>query len=274
MVRDGVSAQTRIGAIVGSPVRHSLSPAIHNAGFEALGLDWIFLALEVGLEDAEAAFAGIRALGIDAVSVTMPLKAAAFVAVDARSEVAERLCAVNCISVRDGEMSGHNTDGEGFLRGLAEDLDLDVAGKRVVVVGAGGAARAVLYALGKAGAADVAVLNRTELKAKSAAELVGPNGRVGTVGDLREADLVVQATSLGMHAGDPLPFDVELLGEATALADLIYGSQHTQILRRAAMRGLRVTDGRSMLLHQAAIAFELWTEESAPLDVMRPRILA
>ncbi len=272
MARGAVSPQTRVAALVGSPVRHSLSPAMHNAAFDALGLDWIFVAHEVGLDAAEAAFNGLRALGISGVSVTMPLKAAAFEAVDSCSDSAQRLGAVNCVSLSEGRMVGHNTDGEGFLRGLSDDLSLEVADKRVAVVGAGGAARAVLYALGEAKAADIVVINRTESRAAAAAELAGPNARVGSWDDLSAADLVVQATSVGMRTSDPLPFSVDLLGSHTALVDLIYGAQHTELLRLASAQGRRVADGRSMLLHQAAIAFEIWTQLPAPLEVMRAQL--
>jgi shikimate dehydrogenase len=272
-----LSARTRVAGVIGSPVRHSLSPAIHNAAFAAAGLDWAFLAFEVEQGSAAAALEGARALGLGGLSVTMPHKADVAAAVDERSAVVDRLGAANCvIPVGQGRLRGESTDGAGFVRSLA-DAGVDPAGMRCCVLGAGGAARAVVLALAGAGAAAVTVVNRTEANGARAAELAGAAGRVAA-GDavtaaLGDADLVVNATSVGMGGGPP-PIDVRLLGVGQVVADLVYEPIRTALLDAAAVAGCRTVDGLGMLLHQAALAFESWTGETAPLDAMRGAIAA
>lgn len=274
MAKPPLSGNTRLAALFGDPVAHSMSPALYNAAFEASGLDWVYVALRVAEANGVAAFEGAKSMGLSGLSVTMPLKQVAFEALDIRSPAVERLRAANCICIDNDRLVGHNTDGEGFLRGLAQDLAIDVSGMRVVVVGAGGAARAVIYAIARAGAEDVAVLNRTPSKAQVGAELGDSVGRVGDAEDLLTADLVVHATSLGMEAADPLPFDIDKLNPGAAVADLIYHPSPTRLMSAAKERGNRTTGGASMLLHQAAIAFELWTNTPAPLGAMAAVMVA
>jgi shikimate dehydrogenase len=274
-----VSGQTRLAALIGDPARHSLSPAIHNAAFAAAGLDWVFLAFEVQAGDAAAALNGMRALGIDGLSVTMPHKTDVARLVDEATVQARTLEAVNCV-VRDGRrLIGHNTDGAGFLASLALGAAFDPAGRRCVVLGGGGAARAVILALAEAGAAEVAVVNRTRERAETAVALAGPVGRVvsmtgGDLGEvLREADLVVNATSVGMD-GTSRPIDEAAVGEmgaqgaATLVAELIYHPAETPLLRAARAVGLPTLGGLGMLVHQAAAAFSLWTGVDAPVGAM------
>ncbi len=266
---------TRLAALIGDPVRHSQSPAIHNAAFAALGLDWVFLAFEVSAGDAGAALEGMRGLGIDGLSVTMPHKTDVAHLVDELSDQARRLDAANCV-VRDGRrLVGHNTDGTGFLASLAEDpVRFDPAGRRCLVVGAGGAARAVIAALAAAGASEVIVVNRTAERADAAALLAGQVGRAGRpdelARDLGAADLVVHATSVGMD-GISLPFGAEgiaAIAPHAVVADLIYLPRVTPLLAAASERGLSTVGGLGMLVHQAAAAFTLWTGRPAPLEVM------
>ncbi|HEC08291.1 MAG TPA: shikimate dehydrogenase, partial [Acidimicrobiales bacterium] len=167
------------------------------------------------------------------------------------------------------DLVGHNTDGAGLIAALASDPGFDPAGASCVVVGAGGAARAVILALADAGAAEVAVVNRNRDRAEQAADLAGSSGRVGSVADVRGADLVVQATPLGMAPGrDPLPFDPDLMDERQVLAELIYHPSETPLMAAVRARGVTAVNGSGMLLHQAARAFELWTGRVAPLDAM------
>jgi shikimate dehydrogenase len=209
--------------VIGWPARHSLSPVIHNAALGACGLDWVYVAFEVPEGAAGLAVGGMRSLGIEGLSVTMPHKAAVIGALDVLTPDAEALGAVNCIS-RDGPgLLGDNTDGIGFLDALRIDEGVDPAGMRCVVVGAGGAGRAVARALGGAGAAEVVVVNRSPEPAVRAAELAGPAGRVGTAEAVDAADLVVNATPLGMGVvvttsgdGEPLPVDPDRLGAASS----------------------------------------------------------
>jgi shikimate dehydrogenase len=262
---------TRLAAVIGHPVRHSLSPAIHNAAFVAAGLDWTYVAFDVEPGRGRAAIDALRALDIAGLSVTMPHKDDAFAAVDRRTPVAEALAAVNCV-FRDGDqLVGDNTDGAGFVDGLTIDHGVDPAGLRCVVVGAGGAARAVIHALGEAGAAEVAVVNRTTSKAEVAAALAGGVGRVGSLADVGGADLVVNATSIGMGTPSPadVPVPIDALRPTQVVADLVVHPVRTPLLQAAETLGARTVDGRSMLVHQAAHAFRRWTGEEPSTTAMR-----
>lgn len=264
-------ASTRLAAVIGSPVRHSLSPAMHNAAFAELDLDWVYVACEVAPGSVAAAFAGIRALRFGGVSVTIPHKAAALTEVDDASAAAHAVGAVNTIVPDgDGRLRGENTDGPGFLASLA-DQGFDPAGCRCAVLGAGGAARAVVYALGGAGAAEVVVVNRTAVRAEAAAALAGPVGRVGTASEVAGLDLVVNATPLGLAGTDAavLPLDADLLGAGQLVVDLVPNPAVTPLMEAARARGARVAGGLGMLVHQGALAFELWTGRPAPFGVMR-----
>jgi shikimate dehydrogenase len=260
-----------VAAVIGDPVAHSLSPTIHNAAFAATGLDWIFVALPVPAGATDIALAGARALGIAGLSVTTPHKDAAGTAVDRCDGDAARLDAVNCV-VREGSLLvGHNTDGPGFVDSLRDDEGLDPAGHRALVLGAGGAARAVVLALASAGAAEVVVVNRTGSRAEAAAALAGGAGRVGTAADVATADLVVNATSVGMGA-DPgsgvSPVDPSRLVAGQVVVDLVYEPAVTPLLVAAERRGARAVGGVGMLVHQAARAFTRWTGHEAPVAAM------
>jgi shikimate dehydrogenase len=268
-----ISGSTRVAAVIGHPVRHSRSPALANAAFAAAGLDWVLAALDVAEGDAEAAVAAVRALGLGGLMVTMPHKAAVIPALDDLTPTARTLGAVNSISWVDGALVGHNTDGAGLVRSLRHDDGIDVRGRRCVVLGAGGAARSVVHALADAGAAEVAVLNRTASRAEAAAALAGDRGRTGVPDDVEAADLVVNATSVGMGAepgGDgPVPIAPELLRPAQVVVDLVYQPLDTPLLAAARARGAVAVDGIGMLVHQAAISISRWTGVDPDTEVMR-----
>jgi shikimate dehydrogenase len=271
-----ITGATRLAAVIGWPARHSLSPTIVNAAFVAAGLDWAYVAFEVPEGRGGDAVEAMRTLGLGGLSVTMPHKAAVWAAVDERTPVAAELGAVNCVFWRGDRLVGDNTDGAGLLDALRDDQGIEVAGLRCVVVGAGGAGRAVANALGWAGAADVAILNRSPKPAAEAAALAGAQGRVGTPADVGIADLVVNATPVGM-AGDmraesggpaPLPLDPGLLGPGQVVVDLIYHPLETPLLAAAATRGAAAVNGVGMLVHQAAHAFRRWTGREPSIDAM------
>lgn len=266
-----LSARTQVAGVIGDPIGHSLSPAIHNAAFAALGLDWVYVALPTPQGAAEQAVHGMRALGIRGLSVTMPHKEQVIAALDELTADAARLGAVNCITRNGDRLVGDSTDGAGFVAGLDADFDFDPQGATCVVLGAGGAARSVVLALARAGARSIGVVNRTVARAEQAAALAGPVGAAMPVDAVAGADLVVNATPLGMDrggAGPELPCDPELLAPGQIVAELIYHPLETPLMRAALARGCRTSNGTSMLVFQAAVAFEAWTGADAPIAAM------
>jgi len=273
-----ITASTRVAGVIGDPVRHSLSPVIHNAAFRALDLDWVYLAFPVPAGEGASAVAAMRTFGLDGLNVTMPHKADVIAGLDRLSPAAEALRSVNTIHRLGDELVGESTDGAGFVDALVHDEGFDPAGRRVVVFGAGGAARSVVLALSRAGAADIAVVNRTATRAEEAAALASDGvGRVGSEDDVDDAELVVNATSVGM-AGTPqaeaVLLDVRRLRPGQVVADLVYHPIRTPLLVAARERGAVAVTGLGMLIHQAAHAFRLWTAEDPPLEVMSAAALA
>lgn len=272
------TGRTRVAAVIGSPVHHSLSPAIHNAAFAAAGLDWVYVAFEVAPGRTAHALEAVRTLGLGGLSVTMPHKDDIAVAVDRLDPTAAALAAVNTVVVeRDGTLVGHNTDGAGFIDSLRADGGVEPRGRRVVVVGAGGAARAVVAALARAGAAEVVVVNRTPARGEVAAALAGPVARVGTPDDVSRAEVVVNATSVGMAgvgAAGELPVDPDRLHAGQVVVDLVYHPLDTLLLQAARAVGAVAVDGLGMLVHQAAHQQRLWTGCSPDVTVMRAAALA
>lgn len=257
--------------VIGDPVRHSLSPTLHNAAFDALGVDARSLAFPVADGAATAAVDAMRTLGIRGLSVTMPHKEAVLGAVDHTSAAVDTLAAANCLVNDDGVVAAHNTDGDGLVRSVQVESGFEPADARVVVLGAGGAARSVIEALGRAGAAEITVVNRTAERAAIAAAVGGPAAGVGTVDAIAAADLVVNATSLGMD-GESMPSDPALFRAGQVVVDLIYRPLVTPWLAAARESGATGVNGVGMLLHQAAIQLELWTGQAAPVDAMRASV--
>lgn len=252
-----ISGSTRLAAVIGSPVRHSLSPALHNAAFEAAGLDWRFVAFEVAPGAGADAVRAMRTLGIGGLAVTAPHKADVAAAVDEIDAAAQALRSVNTVVLRDDASTfGASTDGDGFVDSLRAG-GVEPEGARVVVLGAGGAARAIVDALGRAGVADVAIVNRNHERAVEAAGLA-PVARVGGLGDVADAQLLVNATSVGMGS-QASPVDAAVLHSGLCVADIVYHPLDTALLRAAAGAGARTVDGLGMLVHQAVRQQLLWT---------------
>jgi shikimate dehydrogenase len=267
-VNDGqlITGATRVVGVIGDPVGHSRSPAMHNAAFGALGLDWVYVAFPVPRGAGAAAVRAMPALGLAGLNVTMPHKADAAAACDDLAPDAAALGAVNTVVDSAGTLVGHSTDGDGFLRAL-DDEDVAIAGQRAIVLGAGGAARAIAHALGRVGA-HVTVAARRSEPARSAAALA-PDGVAVGLGEIAvdRFDVIVNATPLGMH-GEPPPFDTAKLRFDQCVDDTVYPAE-TPLLREARARGLRAAGGLGMLVHQGALSFSLWTGVAPPLDVMR-----
>lgn len=276
-----ITGKTALVGVMGWPVEHSLSPAMHNAAFTELGLDWAYLPLPVDPANIPQAMQGLAALNFVGVNVTVPHKQAVIRYMDELSDAARIIGAVNTIHLKDGKYYGFNTDAVGFLNALLERGG-NPKGMRVAVLGAGGAARAVVFSLCRAGAAEVTVFNRT---AERAAFLVDdlaeafPDSRLKfapltpeSLSEIcRQVDLMVNTTSVGMsplaeHC--PWPDEVPLPGRAIVY-DLVYNPLETTFLARARAAGATVIDGLGMLVHQGAYAFTQWTGQPAPLAAMR-----
>jgi len=270
-----ISGATRVAGIIGDPVRHSLSPVLHNTAFRVLELDWVYVAFEVPPGSTGAALDAMRVLGLVGLSVTMPHKAAAAEHCDELTADAAALRSVNTVRLDDARrLVGDSTDGEGFLRSL-RDAGHDPAGLPIVVLGGGGAARAVALALGRAGA-RVTVCARQPAAAAAAAALAAgeaaPWDARGSVA--ARSAVVVNATPLGMASGtagpsSDLPLPADALRPGQVCVDLVYHPRETPLLRAAREQGLAVVDGLGMLVHQAALQIEAWTGRSAPIAAMR-----
>ena len=263
----------RLAALIGSPVEHSLSPVIHRAAFDAAGVDWSYVAFDVAEGRGADALGAMRVLGIAGLSVTMPHKRDVADAVDRLEPAARALQSVNTVSWDGDQLVGSSTDGAGFIASLAEQ-GIDVAGSRVAVIGAGGAARSVIDALGRAGSTDITVLNRTRRHAELAATLASA-ASVGIPSDVSRADIVVNATNVGMGAdlaaatADDLACDPELLRADQVVVDLVYHPLRTPWLAAAEALGARTVDGLGMLIHQAALQQERWIGVRPDTRVMR-----
>jgi shikimate dehydrogenase len=273
-----ISGTTSLACVIGDPVQHSVSPALHNAAFAALDLDWVYLAFEVPHHLADDAVAGVRSLGIRGASITMPHKEAAMHACDEVTPRATLLRSVNCITrLPDGRLRGDSTDGDGFMQSLV-DAGVDVAGKSVLILGAGGAARAVAVALCEAGA-RISVSAR---RSSAADAIAGLTARREVEGDMAAtidweargdaagaADVVVNATPVGMLGDTASPLDAAAVRAGQVVVDLIYRPLATPLLEAARGAGAQTVDGLGMLVHQAALSFEHWTGLPPPVAVMR-----
>lgn len=272
------TAATTVVGVIGNPVAHSLSPLLHNSAFAALDLDWISVGFPLAEGATAAAVMSMRDLGIAGLSVTMPHKSAMARLVDQLDPVARRLGAVNCCVRRDSSVIGSNTDGEGFLEALRRATGFTPQGRSCVVMGAGGAARAVILALAESGAAKVVVVARQPSRAQAAATLAGDAGEVVPAGSgsvaahVEDAELCVNATPVGM-AGSPAQRDKplispEILKPGQVAVDLVYHPRLTPWLAAAKERGARTVNGLGMLVHQAAAQLQLWTGQEIPVQAM------
>jgi shikimate dehydrogenase len=274
-----LTASTRLVALLGDPVRHSLSPVFQNAAFRSAGVDAVYLALRCDAEGFPALLRGVAAAG-GAGNVTLPHKELAAGLVEVPTPAVLRTGACNTFWAADGRLCGDNTDVEGVARAIEELLGRAPAGARVLLLGAGGAARATLCALLDAGADRVLLANRS---AERAARLrdrfsMGPGGDRPTRIDVADSarrldgqrfDLVINATSMGLGPEDPFPLDPEFDVRFDAALDLVYSARGTPWVRSLAEGGVRAADGLTMLLYQGAAAFERWWGRPAPLDAMR-----
>jgi len=264
----------KIALVIGSPVAHSLSPAIHNAAFRLHGDDWAYGSFHVAPGHVPDALRAMRELGLAGLSVTMPHKDAAFAAVDVVHESAQVCRSVNTVIVaRDGKLLGANTDGDGCCDAL-EAAGAVIAGARVVVIGAGGTARAIVDALTRRGASDIVIVNRS-LQRSSDAAAISNVARVGDPSEISEASVVINTTPVGMGALDDgeTPFDVGLLRAQQIVLDAVYHPLQTPLLRAAQSCGAVAVDGLNMLVHQAALQQQMWLGRLPDIAIMRQAAL-
>jgi shikimate dehydrogenase len=275
-----ISGRTGILGVIGHPVSHSASPAMHNAALKATGLDFVYVAFPVTPEEAPKVGDAMRAMQIRGLNVTVPHKQAVMAVVDEVSPEAQAIGAVNTIDHRDGRLVGHNTDAHGVLASLREDGGLQQLPACVALLGAGGAARAILYALLAAEEVErVTLLNRTVARAEALAADLRAGSRVTVapiddVPSMADVGLVINATSIGMQPeADASPLgDGSCLHDRMVVLDIVYKPLRTQLLEQARSVGARTVDGLGMLVHQGVRAFEIWTGVTPPANVMREAI--
>ena len=262
------SLQANVAAVIGWPISQSLSPVIHNAAFRHHGDNWSYVAYPVEPGDASSAIAAMRSGGLQGLNVTMPHKDAVADLVDELDKSAESIHAVNTVvRMSDGRLRGYSTDGEGLLRAIRINANWDPAGKKICVLGAGGAARSAVDAFSRAGVASIFVVNRT---AEKAVQAIGDSNVavVGSQSNIHECDIVFNATSVGMGTDEAL-VSAELLHEGQLVIDAVYHPLETRLLRDAKSRGATVLDGLWMLIHQACVAQVLWLGREPDYQVMR-----
>jgi len=271
-----ITGKTKVCALIGEPVEHSLSPCIHNAAFQHLGLDYVYVAFTVKKDALREAISSVRGLGIYGLNVTMPHKVNIIPYLDHLDETAKRVGAVNTV-LNNGKLIGYNTDGIGAINALKAYAG-DLYDKKVVILGAGGASRSISFTIAQE-AQELVILNRTTEKAEALASKISSTlgkevewgklcGDVLTK-ELKDADILINATPVGMHPDDSeTPVDKSLLRENMVVFDLVYNPVETRLLKEAKSVGARTIDGLTMLVYQGAASFKIWTGRKAPVDIM------
>jgi shikimate dehydrogenase len=269
-----ITAKTKLCMVIGDPVEHSLSPQMHNAGYERLGIDgeYVFVGCNVKPEDLGDFVSGIRAMRIKGVSCTRPHKLEIMKHLDEIDEVARKIGAVNTIVNDSGRLTGYNTDWIGVVASLETLTDLQ--GKRVALLGAGGAARAAAYGVTSKDV-ELTIYNRTLEKAQQLAELFGGKARsLNELEEVRSADIIINATSVGLSPDeDQTPLPKEFINEQQIVFDTIYTPLETRLMQEAKQQGAQVIPGTEMLLRQGLAQFKLFTGQEAPEEAMRNTLL-
>jgi len=271
--------RTRVCCVIGDPIEHTLSPLIHNRAYRDLGLDYVYVAFKVKKEALEKAIDGMRALDIHGMNVTIPHKIKVIEYLDAVDKIAQDIGAVNTIVNNNGRLTGYNTDSDAAIRALS-DSNIVLRNKTVVILGAGGVARAIAFAIAKERPYHIAILNRTKERARKLAGyiqkktgiLATANGldQQSLTTELESADLVVNCTPIGMAPYvDQSPIPKKLLRRKMAVMDAVYNPLETRLLKDAKDVSSTTVPGIDMFIHQAASAFEMWTGHRAPFNVMK-----
>ncbi|TDL82223.1 shikimate dehydrogenase [Peribacillus frigoritolerans] len=258
----------RVYGLIGCPVGHSMSPLIHNDAFLQKELKASYHAFHVEKDDLQAAIAGMKALGIAGFNVTIPHKVSIIPYLDKLDETAELLGAVNTVLNKDGCLIGYNTDGQGYLQSLKHLLNKPLQEQRYLIIGAGGAARAIYFTLASEGCERIDLANRTLAKAEQLMK-VCPAASAGRVLSLSESeqrlsdyDVIIQTTAIGMHPNtEQKPFELTNLKKGSIVSDIVYNPVKTALLKEAEVAGAQTLNGVGMFVHQAALSFEIWTGE-------------
>ena len=277
-----ISGKTRVCGVIGDPIEHTLSPVMHNAAFEALKIDYVFLAFNVKSAEVGNAISGMRALAIHGLNVTMPHKNAVVKYLDEVDPTGKTIGSVNTILNKDGRLLGFNTDGVGALNAL-EQNGVDPRGKKIVLLGAGGAAKAIAYTLAQE-ADELVILNRTPKPASELVTLLKEKFRKkinsGELSpsiieeNLADSDVLINATSVGMNPNiNQTSVPPEWLKPDLAVMDIVYNPLETKLAKDAKAVGAKVVSGVEMLIYQGAASFEIWTACKAPVEVMRKATL-
>ena len=281
-MRMAISGRTEVFAVIGDPIEHTLSPAMHNAAFEYLGLDFVFTAFRVTSDELENAVRGACALGVRGLNVTMPHKSSVTEFLDWADPSVKFLGAANTIVNERGRLRGFNTDGIGVLKALKNN-GITLTGKKVLVLGAGGAAKAIAFSLMKE-VDELCILNRDATKAREIASAMKPFGKIIEGNnltpqqiqvELQDSDVLINATSVGMApcTSESLVHPAWLKPDLRVM-DIVYNPIETKLIRDAKTAGAKVINGLEMLLYQGAASFEIWTQSKAPIDVMRSALLS
>ena len=279
-----ITSKTKALGIFGHPISHTLSPVMHNAVIKALGLDMAYLPFEVKPPNLKEAINGIKSLGIIGVNITIPHKESVIRFLDDISEEARLVGAVNTIVYKDRKLVGYNTDGSGYMASLKEELGFNPKSKRIIIIGAGGAARGILAALATQKPKSITVANRTLSRAVSLIktfkgkfrdtrfEAIDLDNNMLKM-SFNSVDLLINTTSVGMKQSKALKIPLETLPKIAIVSDIIYNPLETLLLKKAKKIGLTTHGGLGMLVHQGARSFKLWTGMDAPMNVMRKAAL-
>jgi shikimate dehydrogenase len=274
-----ITGATKVYGIIGYPVKHSLSPVMQNAAIKASSIDGVYVPFEVKPDQLEIAIRGLRATGVSGWNVTIPHKTSIMPFLDQLSDTAEQAGAVNVVEACGEKLIGHNTDGDGLICSLKNDLGCCVEGGSIVVIGAGGAARGAVAALCRAKAAEIIIVNRTASSAESLLgdiagyyptvmlSAVAPDNNISCT--IKNADLVVNATSVGMYGEEFKWLDLALLKKTAKVYDMIYAPQVTPLIASAKREGIAAANGFGMLVGQGELAFKIWTGAMPAEGVMR-----
>lgn len=275
-----ISTKTKLAGLFGHPVSQSMSPLMFNTAFASEQIDMVYTAFDVHPEQLAEAVAGIRALGLVGVNVTIPHKVSIIPYLDEIDPLAQRIGAINVVVNKQGRLIGYNTDGMGYVRSLLDETGVQLSEQRVTMVGAGGAARAVACTLAEQGIKEIRIVNRSRERAEQLAEqlkslvpvqVVDANGFEQAVA---EATLLINTTSIGMYPNtEEIPVPAEWLHADLVVSDLIYNPLETKLLAEARKAGAKTHSGLGMFINQGALAYELWLGQPAPVQRMREEVL-